>query len=182
MSDLGYGLCRCGCGERTTISPKTRTAKGWVKGEPRFFVKGHNGRGTGVWNITKADRGHATPCHIWQGAKCPHGYGRVNIENRTRQAHRVAYERGVGPIPEGLVIDHLCRVPSCVNPDHLEAVTHWENLRRGNSTKLTKQQALAIREDTRAAPEIAAEHGIQPAAVHAIRHGRAWINDMEVAA
>jgi HNH endonuclease len=46
-------------------------------------------------------------------------------------AHRVAYEFYVGPIPEGLDIDHLCRNRSCVNPDHMEPVTRQENLRRG---------------------------------------------------
>lgn len=46
-------------------------------------------------------------------------------------AHRVAYELTRGPIPAGMEIDHLCRVRSCVNPDHLEAVTRGENLRRG---------------------------------------------------
>jgi len=45
--------------------------------------------------------------------------------------HRLTYEALVGPIPPGLVIDHLCRVPECVNPDHLEPVTHAENLARG---------------------------------------------------
>ena len=46
-------------------------------------------------------------------------------------AHRVAYEKAYGPIPEGLVIDHLCRNGLCVNPEHLEAVTRKENILRG---------------------------------------------------
>lgn len=51
------------------------------------------------------------------------------------RAHRVIYEALVGPIPEGLTLDHLCRIKRCVNPDHLEPVTHAENVRRGNSGK-----------------------------------------------
>lgn len=60
------------------------------------------------------------------------GYGSFNHTwDRKVPAHRYAYEFCVGPIPEGLQIDHLCRVHNCVNPDHLEPVTARENVRRG---------------------------------------------------
>jgi len=71
-------------------------------------------------------------CWLWTAACYPNGYGLFNIRNRsTALAHRVAYELSVGPIPEGLVIDHLCRNVRCVNPAHLEPVTMRENLLRG---------------------------------------------------
>ncbi len=60
-------------------------------------------------------------------------------------AHRWFYEQAKGPIPDGLSIDHLCRVPPCVNPDHLEAVSHTENVRRGKAAKLTMKKANEIR-------------------------------------
>lgn len=69
-------------------------------------------------------------CWEWQGPRA-RGYGRVSIDGRMRPAHRVAYETLVGPVPEGLVLDHLCRVRACVNPDHLEPVTNRENVLRG---------------------------------------------------
>ena len=70
-------------------------------------------------------------CWLWLAGKSL-GYGLfwVSPERRTT-GHRFAYELLKGPIPEGLVLDHLCRNPSCVNPDHLEPVTTGENTRRG---------------------------------------------------
>lgn len=57
-------------------------------------------------------------------------YGAFKIDNKNRPAHRIAYELVVGPIPDGLELDHLCRNTKCVRPDHLEPVTHLENMRR----------------------------------------------------
>ena len=71
-------------------------------------------------------------CWLWSGSVTKNGYGRFGISRRdVRWAHRVAYEHWHGPIPDGLQIDHLCRVRSCVNPEHLEAVTCRTNLLRG---------------------------------------------------
>lgn len=83
-----------------------------------------------------ADLGFSTPCHIWLLAKTWNGYGLERSgEGPMRYAHRLAYERAHGPIPGPLKIDHLCRVHECVNPEHLEAVTQAENVRRGNASK-----------------------------------------------
>lgn len=70
-------------------------------------------------------------CWIWTGAACHLGYGRFKVRSYTPVgAHRWSYEHHVGPIPAGYQIDHLCRVPSCVNPAHLEAVTPQINTGR----------------------------------------------------
>lgn len=60
------------------------------------------------------------------------GYGSVRVDGRTVLAHRYSYEIHVGPIPEGLVIDHLCKNKGCIRPDHLEPVTQRENVMRGD--------------------------------------------------
>lgn len=72
-------------------------------------------------------------CWDWTGHVKPNGYGQVKVDGRPAYVHRVAYELTRGPIPDGLVIDHLCRRRHCVNPDHLEPVTHRINIRRGVS-------------------------------------------------
>jgi hypothetical protein len=73
------------------------------------------------------------PCWIWPGATNRQGYGTIRVyrERRTALTHRVAYEAARGPT-NNEVLDHLCRVPLCCNPDHLEDVSMLENIRRGD--------------------------------------------------
>lgn len=74
------------------------------------------------------------PCLIWTGAKDPLGYGRIGIGNRqdgVRFTHRVAYGLLTGSAPDS-ELDHLCRVPACASPAHLEPVDHLENIDRGD--------------------------------------------------
>lgn len=78
-------------------------------------------------------------CWLWTGAKNDHGYGQLRVggrSGRTFYAHRLSYEHHVGPIPVGHDIDHLCRTPACVNPAHLEAVTHRDNVMRGEAPRI----------------------------------------------
>lgn len=81
--------------------------------------------------FTVEDRGHETPCHIWQGAKNKDGYAVVKREGKTHLLHRLTWAEENGPIPAGQVMDHLCRIHACIRPEHLEPVTLKENLRRG---------------------------------------------------
>jgi hypothetical protein len=72
-------------------------------------------------------------CWIWQLAVTASGYGHVGRAAYQGGAHRWVYQHLRGPIPEGMQLDHLCRVKVCVNPEHMEVVTGWENRRRGTS-------------------------------------------------
>lgn len=89
--------------------------------------------------------GHSSPCWIWTGTIDLKGYGRLWRDGKSHKAHRLFYEKLVGPIPDGLHIDHLCMVKSCVNPAHLEPVTLAENNRRafkagrGNPANLARR-------------------------------------------
>jgi len=96
----------CGCRSGIGIPPEVRF---W-----RYVVKDAN---TGCWN--------------WTGGTTK-GYGSFTYPGRSKcYAHRFSWEMHRWPIPEGLVVDHLCRNTICVNPDHLEPVTQGENVRRG---------------------------------------------------
>lgn len=89
-------------------------------------------------HISKGDGPDA--CWLWTSA-LTNGYGRISIEGRSVGAHRWSYEQLVGPIPDGLQLDHLCRVRNCVNPAHLEPVTGRENCRRGVIAEFNKARA-----------------------------------------
>ena len=76
-------------------------------------------------------------CWEWQASKNNFGYGNLTLPSRQHvYAHRFSYEKFVGPIPDGMDLDHLCRNPPCVNPAHLEPVTHRENMYRSDSADI----------------------------------------------
>ncbi len=76
-------------------------------------------------------------CWNFMGYKDHAGYGRIVVDGKLRPAHCVSYELEHGPIPEGLEINHLCRNRACVNPEHLEAVSHRVNIQYSKGTTAT---------------------------------------------
>jgi hypothetical protein len=88
--------------------------------------------------VIKSDNG----CWEWIGGKNPDGYGSFGLAGgKVTSAHRWSYEKSIGPIPNGLTIDHICRNRACVNPDHLECVSFIENILRGTGwTAINKRK------------------------------------------
>lgn len=78
-------------------------------------------------------RDEKTSCWLWTGCICE-GYGHAKLGGLVRKVHRIIYEAVNGKVKDGMVLDHLCRVRHCCNPEHLEEVTQQENFDRGNGT------------------------------------------------
>ena len=173
-------LCECGCGNPAPISPRTHNRFGWIKGKPKRFIHGHYSRvqprsewSDSLWE--ERDLGYKTICHFWLGKKDALGYGRLG----SRQlAYRVSWERANGPVPDGLELDHLCRNPSCVRPDHLEPVTHGENLRRGKGAKINYAIANEMRvlyAGGMTQIEIASRFNVEKRTVWEVVNNRRWV-------
>jgi hypothetical protein len=83
--------------------------------------------------ILRKSRVAQNGCWEWAGSTRGSGYGRIFVDRKCERVHRTSYEVFCRPIPDGLVIDHLCRNTKCCNPAHLEPVTNRENLVRGDN-------------------------------------------------
>jgi hypothetical protein len=182
MQPTGY--CECGCGRKTNVATRSATRNGYVRGQPMRYVRGHRRSRLKVslderiakCTITE-DRSFATECVIWVGRLNDNGYGVTQCEGKIVYAHRANYERAHGPIPEGMQIDHLCRNPACVNPEHLEVVTPAENVRRSTRAKLTMAEAERIRElaGTISQKELAKRFSIDDSVISRIVNHKAWV-------
>ena len=126
------------------------------------------------------DCGYETPC--WIPDKKPENTGYVTYthfetpgQHGTRMgAHRLAYMRAKGPIPEGFHIHHHCRVRNCINPDHLEAMLPRDNVRYSPQTKLTPDLVREIRSSAENDAVIARRLGVGRKAIWAVRHRKTW--------
>jgi hypothetical protein len=209
------GLCECGCGGKTNLALCTDPLRGWVKGQPFRFLRGHAARaystrpdvnpsgicvcgcgspvtmhnglyreyvlghnrpegvgrkpGSHIYNWLEPgdrweleERGYSTACWIWSGNLNGGGYG----------DYGKIYKMKYGEVPEGLELDHLCRVRSCVNPDHLEPVTRQENSRRGARATITRDVVETVKAATGSQVSVAKQTGVSRKTVSAIRRGK----------
>lgn len=81
-------------------------------------------------------------CWLWIGCKNNKGYGTTRVDGKTVYAHRASYEMAHGPIPAGMLIDHKCHTPACVNPAHLRPATDKQNMENLNGPKVTSKSGV----------------------------------------
>lgn len=161
--------CECGCGE--PVPAARQNERGYQKGDPQRFVQGHHNRRRIEGRYTVDSE---SGCWEWLGRRDREGRALMRTGGKTVGAYRVSYENVNGPIPEGLEADHLCGNPGCVNPAHIEAVTHGENLRRGRSAKLDWTKVREIRASDETNTGLAERYGVSPNLILEVRANRAW--------
>ncbi|MGO8905958.1 MAG: HNH endonuclease signature motif containing protein [Solirubrobacteraceae bacterium] len=164
--------CECGYKQLTPLAKTTDLSRGRLRGQPRCSLPGHHRRRRVHYEEVLRD--YETPCHASLLWKDKDGYCRVRVGGRTHLAHRAAYEERYGEIPDGTELDHLCGYRDCVNPEHLEAVSHAENIRRGRGTKLKPGDVSQIRSSHDKQGVIAERYGITQGHVSKIRRGASW--------
>src|SRR5207248_9136559 len=127
-------LCECGCGQE--ILRRDRPCR------PNRYIFGHQTKGkvsprrntiAGIIRqlVICEPTTLPTGCWEWPGILNNDGYGRISFQGRKKSVHAVVYEHFLGPVTEGLELDHLCQNPCCANFEHLEPVTHRINVLRG---------------------------------------------------
>jgi len=169
------GLCMCGCGQLTRLAKQSDAKRGTVRGKPQCFIPGHQSVGRqkpGPLYLVDPE----TECWVWR-RKITHGYGYITINRHSHRAHKFFWEQVNGPVPDGLVLDHaVCQNRACVNPDHLEPVTHAVNIQRGKLAKLTMNDARRIRSlpASLKAAEIALEYGVTASTITSVLRGETW--------
>ena len=127
-----------------------------------------------------------TGCIIWLGYVGHSGYGKFFFNGKLERAHRVAWIKAYGVIPDGMSVLHRCDIPSCVNPNHLFLGTQKDNMRdmckknRGLTgedapqAKLSNNDVIKIIKDHRGVTFVARDYGVAPSTISSIRSGKSW--------
>ncbi len=167
-------LCQCGCGKCVLPASKTNKKRGLIKGQLANYLKGHSSRfkKKGLISFVVDKK---TGCWIWQRSKTSMGYGNLRLNGKNILAHRYIYELVKGKISSNCEIDHLCQNHLCINPIHLEAVSHAENCYRGARAKLSRDKvdyAKQLRESGWLINQIAKKFKVERHTITSALNGR----------
>lgn len=118
-----------------------------------------------------------TGCWVWPYTKNSGGYGHIGKGKKVYEAHKFLFEIILRPVPANSELDHICGNTLCVNPSHLEPVSHAENCRRGKQTKLKKHDVKWIRKMSGKLTQrkIAEKFGVSRACIGYILQGKRWV-------
>jgi len=101
--------------------------KQWQLGRPLKPIRHYAKPGIGLRDRLDMNTDRSGNCWLWTAYQNPKEYGQLEVNGKLTSPHRVAYELAYGPIPDGMMIDHKCHTPACVNPAHLRACTNKQN-------------------------------------------------------
>ena len=132
-------------------------------------------------------------CIVWLGYVSKYGYGTLTVDKAPKRVHRLAWEEKNGPIPDGMLVCHICDIRSCINTDHLFLGTAQDNCDdkiaknrqviscgEDRAIKLTWELATEIKKATGNQSSIANEFGIDQALVSRIKNGKAWVRKSKI--
>jgi hypothetical protein len=157
------------------VAARSNKGRGEVRGQHRPYVKGHNNRK--AVRYVESDRGHSSPCWIWQLYCDKDGHGKVTINNKVQFAHVAALEDATGErVADEMVVHHLCEVPSCVNPGHLVALSIAEHMRLHNAKlgwdEVNEMRALYASGARQC--DLSRRFGVHAVTVHNVVHEVTW--------
>jgi hypothetical protein len=190
-------LCECGCGRRTVVADHTDRKYGYVKGQPKRFLRGHRlpaRTEREAWDKLVYPKTRLMgECLVYAGTVDSKGYGSVMVgghAGRRMKVHRIAYAVHNGPLADDLFVLHACDNPSCVNPSHLRLGTAADNsadmVRRGRAPNVGERCHAAVLteadvRDIRARSEagekgcaIAAAYGVSQMCVSQVIRRKTW--------